>query len=62
MLPNEDEISNIIFRNLSPFADAKWRENYPKDNWKWDEKTIKTLSKMVAKVLSKRINGTKGGG
>jgi len=50
MMGLEDKIT----KNLLPFADGEWRKDFP-DNWKWDEDTLKRLSKMIANAIRKEM-------
>ena len=47
-------IEDKIAKNLLPFADGEWRKDFP-DNWKWDEDTLKRLSKMIANAIRKEM-------
>lgn len=52
-----EKIEKIVNTELLPFADGEWREEFPKDNYKWDSETIKTHSKRVATAIAEELNG-----
>lgn len=50
-MPSVEEICKGIQGELLPFADGEWRNEFPKDDWKWDNKNIKKLSGMAGKAI-----------